>query len=275
MTSQQRHRVVVGFDGSAPAQAALAWAVEEARLHGAPLVAVTVLRERPGADPAEEPVLGPLRRLAAEVAGDGVEFRHFHGSPAAGLVAACGPADLLVVGSAGGGWGGPPLGSVSRACLHHAPCPVAVIPEFARERPRYDRIVAGVDGSVPSRRALRFAAHEAALRGVRPVVVHAVHWDHLGVEFVTPTPDELISWGERLVAGELAETGVDAETEIVYGHPRQVLIEAAEEADLLVLGHSGHNPLAGLLLGSTSDHCARQAPCPVVVVRPGRDDGHG
>lgn len=273
MTSQRRHRVVVGFDGSTAAQAALAWAVPEARLHGVPLVAVTVLRD-PGPDVAEEEILGPLRRLIAEIAGDGFEFRHFHGSPAAGLVAACGPRDLLVVGSAGGGWGGPPLGSVARACLHHAPCPVAVVPEFARERPRYGRVIAAVDGSEPSRRALLFAAHEATLRGVRPHVVHAVHWDHLGVEFVTPTPEELASWGERLVATELAETGVDAEIEIVHGHPRQVLVEAAEEADLLVLGHSGHNPLAGLLLGSTSDHCARHASCPVIVVRPGPGDGH-
>ena len=100
MTSQRRHRVVVGFDGSTAAQAALAWAVPEARLHGVPLVAVTVLRD-PGPDVAEEEILGPLRRLIAEIAGDGFEFRHFHGSPAAGLVAACGPRDLLVVGSAG------------------------------------------------------------------------------------------------------------------------------------------------------------------------------
>mgnify|MGYP002622686212 CR=1 FL=1 len=273
MTSQRYHRVIVGYDGSPAAETALAWAAREARLHRAPLVTLTAVRERPE-EPAATDLLVSLRRSVAAVTGDHVpDVRCVPGSPAAELVAACTPADLLVVGREGGGaLAGVLLGSVSRACLHQAPCSVAVVPAGER-RSRHDRVIAAVDGSAASRHALCRAADEARLRGAELRVVHAVYWDHLGVELITPTPEELVSWGERLVAAELAETGVHAATEIVHGHPKRILVQAAGNADLLVLGHRGRNPLAGLLLGSTSEHCARHAPCPVIVVRPAQGEG--
>lgn len=270
MTARKYERVIAGFDGSPVAVAALAWAAEEARLHGAPLVTVTVSRERTEESAAAD-ALAALRRSVADVVGDGVaEVRCVPGSPAAEITAACTPADLLVVGTRGGSaLAGVLLGSVSRACLHHAPCPVTVVPA-AERRERHNRVIAAVDGSEPARHALRAAAVEAELRGAELRVVHAVYWEHLGVEMITPTPQELVSWGERLVADELAATGVDAAAEVVYGHPKQILVRSAEGADLLVLGHRSRNPLAGLLLGSTSEHCARHAPCPVMIVRPAK-----
>lgn len=269
MTSQRYRRVIVGFDGSPAAVTALDWASAEARLHGASLVICTVVPD--GQEPATSDALATLRRSVQELTGGEPEVRCVPGSPAVALITACTPSDLLVLGAHGrSALAGVLLGSVSRACLHRAPCPVAVVPATG-ERPRHDRVIAAVDGSGPSRRALRAAAIEAELRGASLRVVHAVHWDPLGVEWITPTKEQLVAWGERLVAAELAATGVRAITEVVHGHPKEVLIQAAQEADLLVLGHRGRNPLAGLLLGSTSEHCARHAPCPVIVVRPPQD----
>jgi nucleotide-binding universal stress UspA family protein len=54
---------------------------------------------------------------------------------------------------------------------------------------------------------------------------------------------------------------------VVEGHPAQVLVEEARGARLLVVGSRGHGSLVGMLIGSTSAHCAATAECPVVVIR--------
>nr|WP_221381721.1 universal stress protein [Actinoplanes polyasparticus] len=51
------------------------------------------------------------------------------------------------------------------------------------------------------------------------------------------------------------------------GRPAKILIDESEGADLLVVGHRGHEGFAGLVLGSVSQHVAAYAKCPVTVVR--------
>ncbi|MEV0561406.1 universal stress protein [Dactylosporangium sp. NPDC049742] len=53
---------------------------------------------------------------------------------------------------------------------------------------------------------------------------------------------------------------------MVQGHPAKVLLDAANGAELLVVGSRGHGTFTGILLGSVSQHCVQHAPCPVVVV---------
>ena len=59
----------------------------------------------------------------------------------------------------------------------------------------------------------------------------------------------------------------EVEAQIVHGHPAQVLIDMSKEADLLVVGGSGHGAFTGMLIGSVSIHCVTGAFCPVTVVR--------
>jgi nucleotide-binding universal stress UspA family protein len=55
--------------------------------------------------------------------------------------------------------------------------------------------------------------------------------------------------------------------EVIEGGATSVLVEAAQDADLLVVGNQGRGNIASALLGSTSAEVADAAPCPVVIVR--------
>ena len=121
--------VVVGVDGSAPAEAAVGFAFAEAAARGASVVAVHGGDEKDG---------GYTRHLLAEALGGWaaryaeVDYttRFVAEKPAKALVAASEEAGLLVVGSRGrGGFKGLLLGSVSQAAVQYARCPVAVVRE--------------------------------------------------------------------------------------------------------------------------------------------------
>jgi len=57
------------------------------------------------------------------------------------------------------------------------------------------------------------------------------------------------------------------EIDVTPGRPARVLLNAAQDADLLVLGHRGRGTVAGALLGSVGLQCVLHAPCPVTIVR--------
>lgn len=141
-TFREGPRVVVGIDGSSGAAAAAEFAVREARLRGARLVALTALGVADAAhfDPysvhmgpknkivarAEETVAAVLRDLDTE--GLDVRVVVTTEEPARALIDQSAISDLLVVGSRGrGGFSGLVLGSVSLRCALHAQCPVTVV----------------------------------------------------------------------------------------------------------------------------------------------------
>jgi nucleotide-binding universal stress UspA family protein len=134
-------------------------------------------------------------------------------------------------------------------------------------------IVVGVDGSEESKAALRWAVEEARLRGAPLRAVYAWSLPYVEGLGLAPTEDELESHerdGRGLLDAVIAEVGsegVDIERAAVQGGPARVLVEAAEGADLLVVGSRGHGGFTGLLLGSVSQQCAHHATCPVVIVR--------
>jgi nucleotide-binding universal stress UspA family protein len=53
---------------------------------------------------------------------------------------------------------------------------------------------------------------------------------------------------------------------VAEGHPSDVLLRAAADADLLVVGSRGHGRLADALLGSVSQNCSHHASCPVLIM---------
>ncbi len=133
------------------------------------------------------------------------------------------------------------------------------------------RIVVGVDGSDGGDRALRWAVREAAERGGTVQAVIAWNWEAIGAPPTFADVDDPRERAERtlaaaIVAALTAGPGVSVAAEVVRGYPAQVLVEAARDADLLVLGSHGHGRVFHAVLGSVAEECVRAATCPVVVV---------
>lgn len=130
----------------------------------------------------------------------------------------------------------------------------------------------GVDGSADSVRALRWATDYAQL--VDAPVVALCAWDLETVYGrVVLAEGESKESVEGKVRNVLADTvrealGDDARVEqrTVRGHPAQVVAEATERSQLVVVGSRGRGGFASLLLGSVSQHVVTHAACPVVVM---------
>ncbi len=136
-------------------------------------------------------------------------------------------------------------------------------------------IVVGVDGSEISTDALRWARRQRELSGGRLLVI-AAWYPPISYSASVVTPDVDLEGGtQAILADVLTEVFGSArptniESRVVYGNPAQVLLDAANGADLLVVGSRGHGGLTGMLLGSVSKYCVTHAKCPVIVFRPMR-----
>jgi nucleotide-binding universal stress UspA family protein len=119
-------------------------------------------------------------------------------------------------------------------------------------------VVVGVDGSDPSRDALRWAADEAVRRGRSLRIVHAIG----------PWAGDLPFYPAPMMVESLDEAG-RVTTALAAEPPALALRREAEEAYEVVVGHRGRGGFASLLLGSVSLNTAGYADAPVVVVRHG------
>ena len=142
--------ITVGVDGSQHAQPALDWAVKEAGIHHAPLTVLAVHEVAsnywtghamvlPEDDPDRENAQQEAEAAAVKAAESlgqekpaSVTVVAVSGLAAQELIKASEDADLVVVGSrGGGGFASLMLGSVSSQVVAHAKCPVVVVPSHA------------------------------------------------------------------------------------------------------------------------------------------------
>lgn len=146
------------------------------------------------------------------------------------------------------------------------------------------RVVVGVDGSSGSRVALEAALWSADRRGDRLLVIMAYMpedaygaWGN-GAWAAVPSPDpqrvhdSAQGIAEQMVKDVLANRPAelraepDIDVEVRAGRAAGVLLEAARDADELIVGHRGRGAVRSLMLGSVGLHCVADAPCPVTVV---------
>jgi nucleotide-binding universal stress UspA family protein len=138
-------------------------------------------------------------------------------------------------------------------------------------------IVVGVDGSPNSERALDWAMRQAAAVHA-PLIVIAVHevpksyWG--GIPVIGPADEPLL---EKLrqaaeemtqrAASRLGDAGpVPVKVHAVNGFVVKELVDASQDADLVVLGARGGRPFARVLVGSVSSEVVQHSACPVVIV---------
>ncbi|GGU50519.1 universal stress protein [Lentzea flava] len=287
--------VVVGLDGSDSAERAVRWAAVEAVRRGAPLRIVHAELALP-ADALDmtgmaraalhEEAMSWVQKAAAEAqeVAPGVDVQvHVEVNTAAWLLEQeSATAALVVVGSRGlGGFTGLMVGSVAVALSCHAKCPLVVVrgADPVPDGP----VVVGINGSPQNWHVLDRAFEEAEARGTWLVGVHAWHppmrnariAESIGIVWTELDNVRQALVRQRLEACADRHPGVRVETHVVHGSPAQRLVEHAQGASLLVVGSRGAGGLRGTLLGSTSQAVLRQAPCPVLLVRPALDEQMG
>ena len=144
------------------------------------------------------------------------------------------------------------------------------------------RFIVGVDGSDSSADALRWAGHEAQVRDA--TVTALLAWNFLDQYHVDGEPTFDPHYDEQdaqraldaAVRRALGERAGEVQREVVCDLPATALLEASEDADLLVVGARGLGSFRGLVLGSVSQRCLEHATCPVMVVHgtPGEGAEH-
>ncbi len=137
-------------------------------------------------------------------------------------------------------------------------------------------VVVGDDGSRAAGSAIVFARDEALRRSVPLHVVRAwtftsgVRPDDVPLG-ITPSMLEIeaatLEAEQQRVAGIVGDAEIDVQVHVSCGPSAQALIQAAETADVLVVGTRGRGGFKNLVLGSVAEQCIRHAACPVIVTR--------
>lgn len=294
--------ILVGYDGSEGARLALDWALNEAGRTSEPVQVAYAFEWMtasawigPGPGPGTWPDERTRSEVEAVVATAVTEAADTHpgvtvrgevlDNPAAiGLQQRSARAALVVLGSRGhGGFTGLLAGSTTVAVCAHAHCPVVVVRHPVGVGPGVgaatdqSRIVVGVDGSPCAQLALGWAVERAAsrsapLHAIRAWIAPGAPWRPADMDPAEVSRAELAALDEQLAGWRDRYPAVSITTEVVVANPAGALVEASENAQLVVVGTRGRGGFRGLLLGSVSQQLLHHAQCPVAVIRELRHD---
>jgi len=144
--------------------------------------------------------------------------------------------------------------------------------------PRRGAILVGVDGSAAALGAVRWAAHDAALRNVPLTLVHAVDAPVPGWSQVPALADfrqrqeerarEFIQSAIKVAEENTGERGpVEIDSKVIYSATVPTLVGLSKEVEMVVVGYRGHGGvLVRTFLGSVSSGLVHHAHCPVAVI---------
>jgi nucleotide-binding universal stress UspA family protein len=289
MTGSGKHfGIVVGVDGSGDSNAAVRWAAREGAMRKARLTLVHAI-EMPtplwSAAELRELYETDARGILDEAVADATDFTNGDGPrevnrqiyfarPAPTLIDMSKDADLVVTGARGlGRVGRLLLGSVSTALVHHAHCPVSVIPQdtVLHAQPSNAPVLLGTDGSAASELATEIGFREAAMRGAALVVLHAASDTDMAqlrdTKYSAGLGDVGDMLAERLARYRKRYPNVDVQQVVMDDRPTTHLLNLSATAQLVVVGSHGRGGFAGMALGSVSNAVAHASRTPVIVAR--------
>lgn len=157
------------------------------------------------------------------------------------------------------------LGSVTEKVARHAECPVLIV----KRKPKLENLLAAVDGSKHSDKALEYAAQLAQHYSANLALLH-VEEDKL-VRIGGPQVVECLGTvGECILKdAESKIKGISLNKMLEYGSPAQIIIKVAKKAnvDIIVVGSRGLSSIRRYLLGSVSDDISMHSRNSVLIVR--------
>ncbi|MFF3323984.1 universal stress protein [Streptomyces sp. NPDC002889] len=282
--------ITVGVDGSPESLAAADWAAREATLRQALLhivhawlwqpLDVPIVQDRDAQAQSADFVLREAEtRVAGQYPDVLVTSEVVPDTPVSALLDEAERSRMLVLGSRGhGAFTGFLLGSYGQQVIANAKCPVVSVRTHEGQAPKPDRevVVGQQGGAEDSDAVLEFAfetaaAQGAAVRAVRawslpPIFAYSPGSMHLADEAGGLEPFErkaleqaLAPWREKFPAVPVIE-------HVEIGSAGQVLLSAASQAQLLVLGRQIRRSPIGTRIGSVAHAALHHAACPVAIV---------
>ncbi|MFG2088536.1 MULTISPECIES: universal stress protein [unclassified Spirillospora] len=276
--------IVVGADGSAPSERAVAWAADEAARYGRDLMIVHAVERWPfdvplNTAPGE---VGSVSRAGGEVLAGAERIAHARrpevpvstelvsGRTVRALAEHSGRAFELVVGHRGlGGFAGLLLGSVGLGVVRNAARPVVLV----RGEPAAERAEIAVGAGLEDDSAtLEYAFRAASVRNARLRVVHAWPFpealDGPGAGTDLRRIQERARWRVIEAHAPMRKRfpGVDVVEDIVQDNPAAALVAASRDADLVI---AGSHPLERSPVPrshAVTHALIHHAHCPVAVV---------
>jgi nucleotide-binding universal stress UspA family protein len=281
--------IVVAVDGSPASNAAACWAARDAAMRNIPLTVVHAVATPTATwppvaypeslavsleDEGKKAILDAIKIAKDAMPADrtvDIKRELVYSTPALALIKMSDEAEMVAMGTAGRGLlARGVLGSVSSDVARNASCPVAVIRDEDPPDP-HAPVLVGIDGSATSERATELAFDEASRRGVDLIALHAwsdvttevpyLDWETVEEEAQRSLAESLAGWRQRY-------PDVTVHRVVVRDRPARHLIDAAESAQLVVVGSHGRGGLTGMLLGSVSNTLLHSVRIPVIVAKP-------
>lgn len=279
--------VVVGTDGSPPADRAVVWAVDEAARRRRPLLIVHVIErwvydvplfpppgmresisERGLALLTDAKALARERRPEVEVTAELAQE-----NTARALCDRCEKGFEVVLGHRGlGGFTSLLLGSTGLRVADSAPGPVVIV--RGDNVTTYGDVVVGLDLSEGSNMVLDYAFDAAAVRSARLRVLHA--WQlstpiiaaEYAFDLTAIDQDTRCNLAQELAPWRKRHPDVEIIEDVVRDHPVSALVDVSGRADLVVVGSRGRSGLGSIRLGSVGHGVIHHAHSSVAIVRP-------